>query len=384
MRRLLALAVAAVAAAAAGVTGAGAAWACGGLVAPNGTVRLVRTTTLAAWHAGVEHYVTSFQFAGQGAGQGAAPGAAPGAGQEAGQGSEFGSIVPLPAIPTSVVRGGDWTLQRLEREVAPPVRVAFATAGGAAAAAAPAQVLFQTRVDALDITVLKGGGQAVGDWARQHGYLLTPDAPELLDFYARRSPIFLAARFDAAAARGRGQQVGDGTPVHITMPLARPWVPLRILTLGRGPLEPVPADVFLLTDDRMAVHLPAEGAEMVRSDAASSGLLADLRADKGMGWVPQNMWLTYVRIEGPGRALRTDLTTTALRSSPPTTVAPVTETTATTAPAAPAGATASPPLSRASHHSSVPAALLLGIGLVAGAGVAGAVRVASRRRPLRR
>src|SRR3954452_10931209 len=76
--------------------------ACGGLVAPNGTVRLLRTTTLAAWHDGVEHYITSFQFAGDSTV------------------GEFGSIVPLPAVPTSVERGGDWTLQRLEKETTPP------------------------------------------------------------------------------------------------------------------------------------------------------------------------------------------------------------------------------------------------------------------------
>src|SRR5712691_5676116 len=36
------------------------AFACGGLLSPNGSVNLVKTTTLAAYHAGVEHYVTSF------------------------------------------------------------------------------------------------------------------------------------------------------------------------------------------------------------------------------------------------------------------------------------------------------------------------------------
>src|SRR5216117_2877788 len=81
--------------------GAGPALACGGLVSPNGTVQLVRTTTLAAYHNGLEHYVTGFEFAGGGA--------------------EFGSIVPLPAIPSKLIRGGDWTLQRLEIEVQPPV-----------------------------------------------------------------------------------------------------------------------------------------------------------------------------------------------------------------------------------------------------------------------
>ena len=40
--------------------------ACGGLIGPNGAVNLLRTTTLAGYHDGVEHYVTAFQFAGGG------------------------------------------------------------------------------------------------------------------------------------------------------------------------------------------------------------------------------------------------------------------------------------------------------------------------------
>src|SRR3954466_9343226 len=74
--------------------------ACGGLVGENGTIQLERTTTLAAYHDGIERYVTSFAFTGEG--------------------KEVGSIVPLPDVPTDVVRGGDWTLQRLRREVEPP------------------------------------------------------------------------------------------------------------------------------------------------------------------------------------------------------------------------------------------------------------------------
>ena len=61
----------------------------------------------------------------------------------------------------------------------------------------------------------------------------------MLDFYASRSPIFLAAVFDADAARERGQAVGDGTPVHITIPTDNPWVPLRILALGKTGTEQV-------------------------------------------------------------------------------------------------------------------------------------------------
>ena len=45
---------------------AGPAAACGGLVGENGTIQLTRTTTLAAYHDGVERYVTSFEFSGTG------------------------------------------------------------------------------------------------------------------------------------------------------------------------------------------------------------------------------------------------------------------------------------------------------------------------------
>ncbi len=115
---------------------AGSAFACGGLVTSNGTVSLTRTTTLAAYHEGVEHYVTAFQFAGADA-------------------TEVGSIVPLPGVPTKVIKGGDWTLQRLILETQPPEqRVALAAAEDGAAGAA--KVILETQIDALDITVLEG------------------------------------------------------------------------------------------------------------------------------------------------------------------------------------------------------------------------------------
>ena len=130
---------------------AGPAFACGGLIGPNGAVNLLRTTTLAGYHDGVEHYVTAFQFAGGG--------------------GEFGSIVPLPGVPTSVERGGDWTLQRLVRETDPPDFRAFAE-DAAAPQAAGAEVILQVRIDALDITVLRGGANDVGAWATDHGFRL--------------------------------------------------------------------------------------------------------------------------------------------------------------------------------------------------------------------
>jgi hypothetical protein len=261
--------------------------ACGGLVGENGTIQLTRTSTLAAYHDGVERYVTSFEFTGTG--------------------EEVGSIVPLPGVPTKVERGGDWTLQRLEQEVQPPVPQALATAGGDSAAYEKAEVILETKIDALDITILRGGGNAVGKWALDHGFLLTPDAPQVLDFYSQRSKIFMAARFDATRARELGQTSGDGTPIMLTIPVDEPWVPLRILALGQGPTRVIDADVFLLTDERPTLRTGGVGTTLARSDSASSSLLADLRSDKGMEWVPDDMWLTFLRVNTEAQNLDYDL-----------------------------------------------------------------------------
>jgi hypothetical protein len=278
--------------------GAAPAIACGGLVGENGTIKLTRTTTLAAYHAGVERYVTSFEFSGSG--------------------KSVGSIVPLPGVPSSVKRGGDWTLQRLEREVAPPEKALFARAAAQNLAGdVGVQVLQQTKIDALDITILKGGGGAVGKWATEHGFLLTPDAPQMLDFYANRSPIFMAARFDAARARRLGQNTGDGTPIMLTIPTTRPWVPLRILGLGLDKSRIVQADVFLLTDQRPALLAGGRGLSLDRDEAASASLLSDLRIDKGMGWVPAQMWLTYLKLDLPAGQLDYDLAASVKPGSVP-------------------------------------------------------------------
>jgi hypothetical protein len=262
--------------------------ACGGLIGPNGAVNLLRTTTLAGYHDGVEHYVTAFQFAGGG--------------------GAFGSITPLPDVPTSVVKGGDWTLQRLINETNPPLFRAAAL--DASASAAGAEELMKVKIDALDLTVLRGGAADIGAWAKDHGFRLPPDSPEVLDFYADRSPIFLAAAFDADAAAARGQQLGDGTPVHITIPTDNPWVPLRILALGKTGTEAVQADVYLLTDNAPALlpkPLGVNGIRLDHSAAASESLLTDLRSDRGMEWVPSSGWLTKVAVDAAAADLTYDL-----------------------------------------------------------------------------
>src|SRR3990172_3266220 len=112
MRKLIAATALFAALAATSLIGPSLADACAGLIGSNGAVNLGRTSTLAAYNDGVEHYVTAFQFQGGG--------------------GEFGTLIPLPGVPSRVERGGAWTLQRLQLETAPPL--AFFAAGGLAPA----------------------------------------------------------------------------------------------------------------------------------------------------------------------------------------------------------------------------------------------------------
>ena len=278
-----------------------AAMACGGLVGENGSIQLGKTTTLAAYSNGIERYVTAFEFTGSG--------------------ESVGSIVPLPDVPTSVDRGGDWTLQRLQQEVNPPPEAFRNVADGAAeSAAGGVEIVLEKEIDALDITVLKGGGDEVGRWALENGFFLPPDAPEVLDFYADRSPVFMAAKFDAKRAASLGQGTGDSTPIMATIPTDDPWVPLRILGLGLEADKRVEADVFLLTEQRPALLAGGDGVSVERSEEASGLLLDDLRSDKGMKWVPDQMWLSYLRVDAPAGDLVFDLAVAAEAGAEPSVV----------------------------------------------------------------
>jgi hypothetical protein len=294
MRRLATVVTVAVAMVLATASVAGA---CGSLIGPNGAVQLLRTSTLAAYHDGLEHYVTNFEFSSDQ--------------------PSFGSIIPLPAEPSKVERGGDWTLQRLRQEVAPALPQAARLSVAEDSGAASVEVLEQVRIDSLDVTILKGGGRSVADWAATQGFTLTDDTPDVLEFYSRRSPYFMAAKFDAAAAVAQGFTGGDGIPVHLTMPVDRPWVPLHILATGKAADEVVQADVFLLTDEKPRL-LAGPGLALERSEPASTSLLDDLRSDQGMGWVPERSHLTYLRVDVAAEDLDYDLAATADRTTVPT------------------------------------------------------------------
>ena len=270
------------------VLGAGSALACGGLVAPGHAEVLRKATTLSAWHAGYEHYVTGFRFAGDADG--------------------FGYIIPLPGVPVKIEKGGDWTLERLEREIN-PVKAIFGPQ--ALAADSGVIVLQQVRVDALDITVVKGGGPDVAAWARKNGFDLTPDTGAVLGRYSDAGAVFALAKFDALESARRGLIEGQGTTIHFTIPAAAPWIPLRILALGKVGPEVVDADLFVLTDQEPTLT-PAlwdmPGMSVKAYGPASDSLLQDLRSDKGMKWLPsRGMWFTAISLHTAARNVTYDL-----------------------------------------------------------------------------
>jgi hypothetical protein len=137
------------------------------------------------------------------------------------------------------------------------------------------------------------------------------DAPEVLDYYAERSPVFMAARFNAARAADLGQAAGDSTPIMATIPTDDPWVPVHILGLGLDDDVSVEADVFLLTEEEPELLAGGSGLTLDVSEAANDLLLDDLRSDVGMGWVPETGWLTHLALSAPAAELDYDLAVSA-------------------------------------------------------------------------
>jgi len=270
--------------------------ACGGLIAPDGDVRLGRAATLVAYHNGIEHYLTTFTYEGNE--------------------SKVGWIVPLPAVPLKIQEGGAWTLQRLALETQPqPSGPIFA----ADTAASTAQVIQQVQIEALNVTVIRGSGQEIINWATSNGFFIPGDARAHLLAYANASPIFMAAKYDTAAVQARHQQQGDGVPVLITMKLPAIWVPLEVLALDG---QSVNADLYFLTDEPLNTsawnakigqspvgsQVPgAPGFDVAFQEPMNSSLYHDLSTDRNMGWVWSNSWLTYLNLNAPSQAITYDM-----------------------------------------------------------------------------
>jgi hypothetical protein len=277
--------------------------ACGGLIAPNGAIRLARATTLVEWHEGVEHYLTSFSYHGEA--------------------SSFGWIVPLPAVPEKVEEGGGWTLQRLFRETHPQPEILDLRFALANKAAGPAEILQQVQVKALDITVLRGSGQAVLDWAKDNGFAIDAETRAHVIHYGQGSPVFMAAKYNAERAQRQRLLVGDGAPVLITLKVAHPWVPLEILAAG----QQVQADLYLISDQpvntsewRALVGASgvgtqvrgAEGLTLQFQEKMTDSLYHDLSTDKNMGWVRRDTWLTYLSLDAPDKKVTYDMSVTPM------------------------------------------------------------------------
>jgi hypothetical protein len=275
--------------------------ACGGLVAPDGAVRLERAATLVAWHDGIEHYMTAFTYQGQV--------------------SSLGWIVPLPTDPDKIQEGGAWTLQRLARETQPQPALFNAEAG--AAAPDSAQVLQQLTIEALNITVLKGSGQEVLNWCAANKFTLNAETRTHLLHYAAGSPYFMAAKFDTSIIKARHEVQGDGTPLLITMHTAHPWVPLEVLALDG---QQVQADIYLLTDQPLntsdvgavagqssvGTQIPgAPGFQLAFQEPMNASLYHDLSTDRNMSWVRPDGWLTYLSLDAPSEEVTYDMGVTS-------------------------------------------------------------------------
>jgi hypothetical protein len=279
----------------------------------------------------------------------------------------------LPAVPDKVEKGGAWTLQRLAREAQPVLREDLAAGFAAASAAQPAQVLQTAVIDALDITVLRGSGQAVLDWCAQNHFALNAETRDHILAYASSSPIFMAAKYDLTQARLRLTFNGDGTPVLITMHTPRLWIPLEVLANAS---DQVNADVYLLTDNKPTFagidlasfggNLPnAQGMQLLRQEPMKDQLHVDLSSDRNMSWIPPGGWFTALRLQAPGDLVTYDMTVAGpgLIFTAPMGAGPDALTTA------PATVSPAPALTSSSHHTTAYA-------LVSIAGAFGLVAIA--------
>ena len=248
MRRLIAAAAAALFTL---LVAAGPMLACGGLIGPNGAVNLLRTTTFAGYHDGVEHYVTAFAVRRR---RRQVRQHHPAAGHPDQRRARRRLDAPAPR----------------PRDHAPSRRFALAAPSAAGAAATDAQVILDDQGRRARHHGPQGRrrrGRRVGHGARLPPAAGRPRGPRLL---RRPQPDLPRRRFDADAAQARGQQIGDGTPVHITIPTDNPWVPLRILGLGKVAGDTVSADVYLMTDVRPSL-LPTPDRSAAFASTTTSG-----------------------------------------------------------------------------------------------------------------
>ena len=286
MGRKITAAAVALAAGALLVASAAPAGACGGLVGENGTIELVRTTTLAAYSDGVERYVTAFEFTGEG--------------------EEVGSIVPLPDVPTEVDRGPAtgrcsawprrWRRRRgpaRRRRRSPPTGPARRRGHPRDRDRRPRHHRAQRR---------RRRGRRVG--ASRTASSSPPTRPRC----STSTPSAARCSWPPASTPsgphelgpGRGRQHAD----HGHHPDRRPVGAACASSASASTATAVEADVFLLTDDEPELLAGGTGLTLERSEPANDLLLDDLRSDVGMEWVPERHVALVPDARRPGRRAR--------------------------------------------------------------------------------
>ena len=171
--------------------------------------------------------------------------------------------------------------------------------------------------------MLRGSGQAVLDWAGENGFAVDAETRAHVLQYAKGSPIFMAAKYNAGRAQQQRLLFGDGAPVLITMKIPHPWVPFEVLAAG----QQVQADLYLLSDKPVntsewraligasGVGTKVQGAEgfsLEFQEKMTDGLYKDLSTDKNMGWVRRDSWLTYLTLNAPDDKVTYDLSVTPM------------------------------------------------------------------------
>src|SRR5437667_423653 len=141
--------------------------------------------------------------------------------------------------------------------------------------------------------------------------------------YAKGSPIFMAAKYNADRAAKQRLIFGDGAPVLITMKLAHPWIPFEVLAAGAQ----VQADLYLLSDKPVNTSewrallgvsgvgssvQGAEGFSLEFQEKMTDSLYKDLSSDKNMGWVRKDSWLSYLTLNAPDDKVTYDMSVTPM------------------------------------------------------------------------
>jgi hypothetical protein len=280
--------------------------ACGGPLSAGQNIHLQKSETLVAWHNGTEYYMTNFTYT------------------TSGDPKNFGWVLPLPAEPQKIEAGDLKTFETLHYDSQRPTfSFNLFSRGNTAGAPGGAQVLQQTRINSLDITIVKGNGSQIVEWATQNGFNVDEMTRAHLLQYAKASPIFMAAKYDLSSVtqeqKDKQLKGGVSTPVLLTIKTSQLWVPMELLAVEG---QYTSADFYLLTDQPVhasslnaKLGISSEGSGIANAPGLtlnyqgqlSDGAYTSIKGQTNMGWVWPKSWLTYLSLSAPGEKVTYDV-----------------------------------------------------------------------------